>query len=360
MKLSYNVTGSDRKALVGAISHELNAPTKYNGAPTFAYEVGGYHISQNGTVTGEDNGELEIKLLEQGFEAIERSYDGEFPFVNGADGVDQPKEEADFEDLRLTEREELGLGWERREDPQGENGMSSDDIPKFFTYQAELSDPDCPDRMEVFIAENDEDSIREAMDFCEGEVVLLELFELDENYDKVRYIDLAPKANPQATFTVSLPYDSNPEAMARLVKLVIAKETLIKSALGEYALDDLPIALGEEDGQTTLTFTWLFAHAPDELKRAVVALVSALWKFCKKAQRVTVKETAADNEKFAMRTLLVRIGMNDITNKVHRKHLLQNLTGDSAFATPASKAKWLAKHGGKKYTEEVTDNAVSE
>jgi hypothetical protein len=261
MKLNYNVTGSERKSLVGAISTFLNAPTKYLGAPTFAYEVGGYRISQTGTLTGEDNGELEVKLLEEGFEATEREYDGEFPFVNGVDGVGQPKEET-------------------------------------------------PD--------------------------------------------------PQGTFTVSLPYDGNPDAMARLVKLVIAKEALISNALGEYALDDLPIALGEEDGQTTVTFTWLFAEAPQELKEAVVALVAALWKFCKKAQRVTAKETATDNEKFAMRTLLVRIGMNDITNKVHRKTLLQNLTGDSAFATPESKAKWLAKHGGKKYTEEVENNAVSE
>ena len=52
MRLSYNVTGSERKSLVAAISHELNAPTKYLGAPTFAYEVGGYHIDKTGTVTG--------------------------------------------------------------------------------------------------------------------------------------------------------------------------------------------------------------------------------------------------------------------------------------------------------------------
>ena len=39
MELKYNVTGSERKSLVGAISTALDAPTKYLGAPTFAYEV---------------------------------------------------------------------------------------------------------------------------------------------------------------------------------------------------------------------------------------------------------------------------------------------------------------------------------
>ena len=51
MRLSYNVTGPERKTLVAAISHELNAPTNYLGAPTFAYEVGGYHIDKTGTLT---------------------------------------------------------------------------------------------------------------------------------------------------------------------------------------------------------------------------------------------------------------------------------------------------------------------
>jgi hypothetical protein len=43
MKISYNLTGAERKALVGAISQVLNAPTKYLGMPTAAYAIGGYH-----------------------------------------------------------------------------------------------------------------------------------------------------------------------------------------------------------------------------------------------------------------------------------------------------------------------------
>ena len=39
MKINYNMTGAARKSLVAAISEELNAPTNYLGAPTFAYTV---------------------------------------------------------------------------------------------------------------------------------------------------------------------------------------------------------------------------------------------------------------------------------------------------------------------------------
>ncbi len=58
MQINYNVTGDKRKSLVGAISQGLNAPAQYLGAPTFSYEVGGYHVDKNGVVTGEDNYEL--------------------------------------------------------------------------------------------------------------------------------------------------------------------------------------------------------------------------------------------------------------------------------------------------------------
>lgn len=54
--------------------------------------------------------------------------------------------------------------------------------------------------------------------------------------------------------------------------------------------------------------------------------------------------------------------MNDTGNKIHRRLLLRNLTGDSAFATTASKDKWLAKHGAKsnnKTDEEGSSDAVS-
>ena len=76
MRLSYNVTGPERKTLVAAISHELNAPTNYLGAPTFAYEVGGYHIDKTGTVTGEDNRELVANLCGlHSFKAVTEEYD---------------------------------------------------------------------------------------------------------------------------------------------------------------------------------------------------------------------------------------------------------------------------------------------
>jgi hypothetical protein len=80
MRINYNVTGDKRKALVGAISQELNAQTKYLGAPTFAYEVGGYRIDKTGVVEGEDNYELVADLCGlHDFKAETEEYDTPLP-----------------------------------------------------------------------------------------------------------------------------------------------------------------------------------------------------------------------------------------------------------------------------------------
>jgi len=70
MKIIYNVTGSKRKTLVAAISQELNAPTEYLGAPTFAYRVGEYLIDKAGVMDGPGNLELVTAIFARhGFKA---------------------------------------------------------------------------------------------------------------------------------------------------------------------------------------------------------------------------------------------------------------------------------------------------
>lgn len=72
-KYSYNRTGSERKALVDAISRILEKPAVYLGAPTFAYAVGDYRVSKKGSlfclnnISQEEIERLVLRLQEQGF-----------------------------------------------------------------------------------------------------------------------------------------------------------------------------------------------------------------------------------------------------------------------------------------------------
>jgi hypothetical protein len=82
MKISYNLTGAERKALAGAINQVLNALTKYLGMPTAAYAIGRYHIDKIGTVSGADDCDLLAALRgRHGFEAVSEEYD-EYPDID--------------------------------------------------------------------------------------------------------------------------------------------------------------------------------------------------------------------------------------------------------------------------------------
>ncbi|GHU52475.1 hypothetical protein FACS1894132_02190 [Clostridia bacterium] len=72
MNIKFNVTGAERKALVGAISEILGQPSVYQGAPTFAYAVGSCTIDKNGAVSHTDSEELlrlAATLKERGYVA---------------------------------------------------------------------------------------------------------------------------------------------------------------------------------------------------------------------------------------------------------------------------------------------------
>lgn len=66
MRINYNVTGADRKALVRTMVELLGEPPVYQGAPSFAYAVGGYQVDKDGMVSVPDDASSEDihKLVE--------------------------------------------------------------------------------------------------------------------------------------------------------------------------------------------------------------------------------------------------------------------------------------------------------
>ena len=87
--------------------------------------------------------------------------------------------------------------------------------------------------------------------------------------------------------------------------------------------------VGEKDGK--LDFAWFKADAdPDEIT-AYFHLVTALCKMAKEAKRITGKDHPFENEKYAFRCFLLRLGFIGEEYKTSRKILLSNFTGSSAF-----------------------------
>jgi hypothetical protein len=114
------------------------------------------------------------------------------------------------------------------------------------------------------------------------------------------------------------------EAIANLKHLVESKATLIKKALGA---ENLTITVEDDK----ISFPWFAGFpAPDEIS-AYAKFIGKLCGMAKTQKRVTAKDKDVDNDKYAFRCFLLRLGFIGAEYKADRKILLKNLTGSSAF-----------------------------
>jgi hypothetical protein len=163
--INFSVTGQARKDLVYAVGELHGVAPVYCGMPTANYVVMNITISKTGEVTWDERTDEET--LAKIFDGLEeRGYTFDRPTLAESEHEDiqgvsdqhygayqvpapltsemqkQLDEYAEgipnFEDLPLDEREELGLGVTRREDAQGESGMSADDVPDTITIEVPL------------------------------------------------------------------------------------------------------------------------------------------------------------------------------------------------------------------------------
>lgn len=226
MRIEFNRTGTERKALVTAIGEILEANPKYMGMPSVAYQIDYFTVSRDGALEFDDQADSEEieNLLEQ-----------------------------------LAQR-------------------------GFTTEENET-----------------EEVIEETKTEPQGETVEL---------------------------TVAMPLDK--VKVGNLTNLLEAKGSLIKKALG---ISNLPIEIGEEQ----ISFPWFSDGLDADTVKAYTNFIAALCKMSREQKRITAKEKEVENEKYAFRCLLLRLGFVGTQYKQDRKILLKNLTGSSAFKSGAKK-----------------------
>lgn len=223
MRVEFNKTGAERKALVTAIGEILGTKPKYMGMPTAAYDFGGLIIDKNGGAEFEEN-------------------------------------------------------------------IFPKDIENLLDQLADRG----------FVAEGKE---------------------VSEDHEEM------PQSE-SVGLTVAIPLEN--VLVGNLTKLLEAKATLIKKALG---VDDIRIEVDPEK----VSFPW-FSELPDaDTCRAYQNFIAALCKMSKEQKRINATEKPVDNEKYAFRCFLLRLGFIGAEYKADRKILLQNLDGSSAFRSGAKK-----------------------
>ena len=127
------------------------------------------------------------------------------------------------------------------------------------------------------------------------------------------------------SLSISLPRSLFTEtALQNLDALLLSKGRLIRHA---FDIREATYTLTDD----RITFAWLHGTITDETAKAYATFISKLCEMARMQKRVTAKEKIVDNEKYAFRCFLLRLGMIGSSYKESRKILLKNLTGSSAF-----------------------------
>ena len=272
MKVNYNIQKEERKAMVGIVGKVLEMKPTYCGAPSFSYKVGAFEITKDGSLCFDDAAdEATVTRVRTALrEAGFTSEDGENEASCGDTGADEPiQTEAAENELAAVEMAEI--------EPSQTEAVE-DNVPVQMETPAEVI------AMEEAVAATDEDSLSISL--------------------------------PRTLFTET--------ALKNLDALLLSKGRLIRHA---FDIREATYTLTDD----RITFAWLHGTITDETAKAYAEFISKLCLMARTQKRVTAKEKIVDNEKYAFRCFLLRLGMIGNAYKESRKILLQNLTGSSAF-----------------------------
>ena len=129
----------------------------------------------------------------------------------------------------------------------------------------------------------------------------------------------------QEKLTIAIPKDSLTDtALENLQKIIANKQTLFQRA---FRMDSTEIEITDEK----INFIWFPYTVDGDEIAAYTQFISRLCDMARDAKRVSSKPAETDNDKYAFRCFLLRLGFIGKEYKTARKILLRNLTGNSAF-----------------------------
>ena len=131
---------------------------------------------------------------------------------------------------------------------------------------------------------------------------------------------------------LQFPLDGFTEAtLGNLRLLTASKAGLIRKAFG---VRHLPIVKAEE----TVDFPWFDTELPPEEVNAYTHFICLLCDMAKRQSRVLATEKPVENEKYAFRCFLLRLGMIGEQYAETRRILLRNLSGNGSMKSGERKA----------------------
>lgn len=349
--LKFKLNVAERKTLAKRMEELIGIHPYYTKAPLYSYDIGSYTIDRNGNLLVEpENADAELltTLLNEGLirggESIESTDDQ----MENTEPTDHLEEDSVIED---TEAETEVL-----DEQEPEDADTAEDEPAEAGAE-EASEPD--NTVEDDATENEPDA-----EEPESE-------EQPEAEDQPEEVPL----DLELAFPVS---QHNGVTLRNLVNLLFSRGKLIGKATGghfhveeglveklkddsctfaimnfinavsDYETEHSAALEGLKITTEKVTFTG-FPTAPDHEHLTAFAQLAVLMNQQAISQkRIQAKDVNDENEKYALRTWLLRLGMNGPDFKETRKILMENLSGHAAFRTDEEAQKFLAREKAKR------------
>lgn len=364
--LKFELNVAERKTLAKRMEDLTGIHPYYTKAPLYSYDIGNYTIDRDGNLLVEpENADAELltTLLNEGLirggESIES--------LDDQPESTEPTTDSDEEPVSEVEAEEAEQPTDAEQEILDE--QEADDV--------DTAEPEESSEAEAGEAQESDDT---AEDAPEEEPENEEPQEAEDQTDEVP-LDL------ELSFPVS---QHNGVTLRNLVNLLYSRGKLIgKATGGHFHVDEGLVEKLKDDSCTfaimnfinavsnyeaehgvaleglritteKVTFTG-FPTAPDHEHLTAFAQLAVLMNQQAISQkRIQAKAVNDENEKYALRTWLLRLGMNGPDFKETRKILMERLSGHAAFRTDEEAQKFLAREKAKRDALKAAKQAVQE
>ena len=304
--LKFELNIADRKTLANRMEVLTGIHPYYTRAPLYAYDIGNYTIDRDGNLLVEpENADAELltTLLNEGL-------------IRGGESVesteDQPENAEPTENLAeepVTEEEPEAEGSESEEQPEAE------DQPEEVPLDLELAFP---------TSQHNGVSLRNLVNLI---------------YSRGRLISKATGGHfyVETDLVETLRDDSCTYTVANFIEALKSYEAQCGTAMEGLVITEEKVSFTGFPTASDYDHLTAFGHLAILMNQQAIS-----------QKRIQAKDVNDENEKYALRTWLLRLGMNGPDFKETRKILMENLSGHAAFRTDEEAQKFLAREKAKR------------
>ena len=325
--LKFELNIADRKTLANRMEELTGIHPYYTRAPLYAYDIGNYTIDRDGNLLVEpENADAELltTLLNEGLirggESIESTDDQPESTEPTENLAEEPVAEAEPDDtaeepVAEAEPDDTAEDEPDAEESESEEQPEAEDQPEEVPLDLELAFP---------TSQHNGVSLRNLVNLI---------------YSRGRLISKATGGHfhVETDLVETLRDDSCTYTVANFIEALKSYEAQCGTAMEGLVITEEKVSFTGFPTASDYAHLTAFGHLAILMNQQAIS-----------QKRIQAKDVNDENEKYALRTWLLRLGMNGPDFKETRKILMENLSGHAAFRTDEEAQKFLAREKAKR------------